>query len=106
MPNFFTDNDDIQFLFNHLDLAEIARIQEDDFADAASGVDYAPTDAADALDNYRRILDIVGNLAGPTIAPRADVLTEKRIKVVTVAGLIAEAIRRTHEEESISSLFE
>jgi ribose-phosphate pyrophosphokinase len=41
-----------------------------------------------------------------TIAPRPDVLAEKRIKVVTVAGLIAEAIRRTHEEESISSLFE
>ncbi len=41
-----------------------------------------------------------------TIAPRDNVLAEKRIKVVTVAGLIAEAIRRTHEEESISSLFE
>ncbi len=72
VPNFFTDDDDIQFLFNHLDLAEVARIQEDDFADAANGVDYAPTDAADALDNYRRILDIVGDLAGNTIAPRAE----------------------------------
>ncbi len=72
MPNFFTDNDDIQFLFNHIDLAEIARMQEDDFADAANGIDYAPSDAADALDNYRRILDIVGNLAGNTIAPRAE----------------------------------
>jgi ribose-phosphate pyrophosphokinase len=41
-----------------------------------------------------------------TISPRPDVLSEKRIKVVTVAGLIAEAIRRTHQEESISSLFE
>ena len=41
-----------------------------------------------------------------TIAPRADVLAETRINVVSVAGLIAEAIRRTHEEESISSLFE
>ena len=27
MPNFFTDNDDIQFLFNHIDLAELARVQ-------------------------------------------------------------------------------
>ncbi len=41
-----------------------------------------------------------------TIAPRADVLAEKRIQVVSVAGLIAEAIRRTHEEESISTLFD
>lgn len=72
MPNFFSDNDDIQFLFNHLDLGEIARIQEDDFADAKNGVDYAPADAADAIDNYRRILEIVGDIAGNTIAPRAE----------------------------------
>ncbi len=30
MPNFFLDNEDIQFLFKHLDLAALARIQEDD----------------------------------------------------------------------------
>ncbi len=40
-----------------------------------------------------------------TIAPRPEVTAEKKIKVVSVSGLIAEAIRRTHEEESISSLF-
>ena len=72
MPNFFTDNDDIQFLFNHIDLAEIARIQEDDFADAASGIDYAPANEQDTIDNYRRVLEIIGDLAGNTIAPRAE----------------------------------
>ena len=41
-----------------------------------------------------------------TIAPRSDVLGEKKIRVVTVADFMAEAIRRTHQEESISSLFE
>ena len=41
-----------------------------------------------------------------TIAPRPDVLGEEKIRVVTVAELIATAIRRTHQEESISSLFE
>ena len=41
-----------------------------------------------------------------TIAPREDVVAEDRMSVVSVAGLIAEAIRRTHEEESISTLFE
>jgi len=41
-----------------------------------------------------------------SIAPRAEVLAENKIKVVSVAELMAEAIRRTHEEASISSLFE
>ncbi len=40
-----------------------------------------------------------------TIVPRPEVTAVKKIRVVSVAGLIAEAIRRTHEEESISSLF-
>jgi hypothetical protein len=73
MPNFFRDNDDLQFLFEHLDLAGIATIQEDDFrATDGPGSEYAPVDAADAMDNYRRILDIVGDVAGNQIAPRAE----------------------------------
>ena len=73
MANFFTDNEDIQFLFEHIDLAELARIQEDDFVHAHSGqCDYAPADAADAVDNYRRILEIIGEVGGEMIAPNAE----------------------------------
>ena len=32
MANFFTDNEDILFLFEHLDLAEVASAREDGFA--------------------------------------------------------------------------
>ncbi len=35
---------------------------------------YAPVDEADAVDNYRRILEIVGDIAGNTIAPRAETI--------------------------------
>ncbi|MCC6127087.1 MAG: acyl-CoA dehydrogenase family protein [Pirellulales bacterium] len=73
MPNFFLDNEDIQFLFDHLDLAEIARIQEDDFARNDNGdTDFAPENAADAVDNYRRVLEIIGEVAGEMIAPNAE----------------------------------
>ncbi|MCL2645842.1 MAG: acyl-CoA dehydrogenase family protein [Phycisphaerales bacterium] len=74
MANFFLDNDDIQFLLSHLDVAAIAALQEDDFVRAADGPgsDYAPRDAADAVDNYRRVLTIVGDLAANNIAPRAE----------------------------------
>jgi 3-(methylthio)propanoyl-CoA dehydrogenase len=73
VANFFLDNEDIQFLFNHIDLAEMARIQEDDFARKDNGgADYVPVDAADAVDNYRRILEIVGEISGEMIAPNAE----------------------------------
>ncbi|MBI4580734.1 MAG: acyl-CoA dehydrogenase, partial [Planctomycetes bacterium] len=73
MANFFDDNDDIQFLFDHLPLAEIAAVQEDGFTrNTGKGKEYAPVDAADAIDNYRRILRIVGDVAGNYVAPRAE----------------------------------
>ena len=33
MPNFFTDNADIRFVFDHLNLAEVARAPERGMAD-------------------------------------------------------------------------
>jgi len=70
MGNYFLDNQDIQFLFDHFDLRELARIQE---ADTANGnADYLPLDEDDAVDNYRRILEIVGQIAAETIAPNAE----------------------------------
>lgn len=71
MGNFFTDNADLQFIFDQLDLAEIAAVQEDGFTRGDDGADYAPRDAADAIDNYRRVLNIVGDVAANRIAPRA-----------------------------------
>ncbi|HRS27399.1 MAG TPA: acyl-CoA dehydrogenase [Phycisphaerae bacterium] len=107
MPNFFTDNADIRFLFDHLDLATLARIQEDDFADARRSpsngdpgpFDYAPADAADAIDNYRRILEIAGQIAGEVIAPRAEQIDEEGNTLnedgtVTLHPLVADNIRR------------
>jgi len=99
MPNFFTDNEDIQFLFHHLDVAELARVQEDDFADARAGIDYAPVDEADALDGYLRILGIVGDLAANVIAPRAAQIDREGHKLnedgtVTLHPLVRDNIRR------------
>ncbi len=73
MANYFLDNDDIQFLFDHIDLAELAGVQEDGFVHAADDPSgYALRDAADAVDNYRRVLEIVGEAAGEMIAPNAE----------------------------------
>ncbi|OPX24393.1 MAG: hypothetical protein B1H04_02130 [Planctomycetales bacterium 4484_123] len=97
MANFFTDNEDIQFLFQHMDLARLARIMEDDFR-YAQQFDYAPVDADDAVDNYRRVLTMLGELAADRIAPTAEQtdLTGPKLNEdgsVTYAPGIAEAIR-------------
>ena len=70
MPNFFTDNSDIQFYFNNLDITEIVGIAEDNYKDAER-FNYAPTDYEDAKENYKKVLEIVGDIAGNFIAERA-----------------------------------
>ncbi len=72
MANFFEDNDDLLFLFDHLDLRAIAQEHEMGFGAARDATTaHAPLDAEDAVDNYRRILSITGDVAANSIAPRA-----------------------------------
>ena len=71
MANFFEDNADIQFLLDHFDLAKLAELQEDGFI-FSDDYDYAPKDADEAIDNYKRILSNVGQICGDEIAPTAE----------------------------------
>ncbi len=70
MPNFFTENQDLLFQFENLDLEEIVELTENGFEDAGK-FNYAPVNHADAIENYRKIIEIVGDIAGNYIAPRA-----------------------------------
>ncbi len=71
MANFYTDNEDIRFLFEHMDVAALAAIVEEGFR-FGEEFDFAPTDAEDAVDNYRRILSSLGEIAADQIAPTAE----------------------------------
>jgi len=71
MPNFFTDNQDILDYLEHKDLRDIVMLAESNYAHAEA-FDYAPTDYDDARDNYRRTLEVLGQIAGDFIAPRAE----------------------------------
>ncbi|MDR3198382.1 MAG: acyl-CoA dehydrogenase family protein [Planctomycetaceae bacterium] len=70
MPNFFNDNQDICFLFDYFDLREVAAIQERETPNGDA--DYLPDHLDDTIDNYRRILEIVGELAAETLALNAE----------------------------------
>jgi len=71
MANFFLDNEDILFHFSNTDLESLASLQEDGFKDA-SLFDYAPANAPEAVDGYRRTLEVVGEVAANIIAPRSE----------------------------------
>lgn len=76
MPNFFLNNTDLLFHFNNADLREIVNLAEDNYTQARE-FPHAPVDYDDARENYRKVLEMVGDLAGNHIAQRAAAVDEE-----------------------------
>ena len=81
MANFFNDNKDLQYHLSHPLMQRIIELKERNFADA-SLYDYAPQNAEDALDSYRRVLEIVGEVCGEVIAANAESVDHEGPRVV------------------------
>ena len=71
MANYYTDHPALKLHLNHPMMQKIVGLKERDYTDAEK-FDYAPVDFADAMDNYNRVLEIVGELCGTTIADNAE----------------------------------
>ncbi|MFC1642075.1 acyl-CoA dehydrogenase family protein [Myxococcota bacterium] len=73
MPNFFTENPDLKFHFERFDLRETVGLIEHEYSYARQYA-HAPVNYDDAMENYWRVLEVVGELAGGYISDRtADV---------------------------------
>lgn len=102
MPNFFTDNKDLLFHFNNLDLEDAVSIVEKNYSESKD-FNYAPVNYEDALENYWKICEVVGDISANFIAPRtADVDTQgstfKNGKVIYADG-IRESLERLSQAE-------
>ena len=81
MANFYIDNKDLQYHLSHPLMKRIIELKERNFADAKE-YDYAPQDTEDALDSYRRVLEIVGDVCGEVIAANAESVDHEGPRVV------------------------
>jgi alkylation response protein AidB-like acyl-CoA dehydrogenase len=70
MANFYTNNRDLRFHLTHPAMEKIVRLKEMDYRDREH-YDYAPCDFEDAMDNYDRVLEIIGSICADVIAPNA-----------------------------------
>lgn len=71
MANNYTDHPELRFELNHPLMKRIVELKERNFRDKET-YDYAPLDFEDAMDSYDRVLDIVGDISGTTIADNAE----------------------------------
>jgi 3-(methylthio)propanoyl-CoA dehydrogenase len=81
MANFYKDNSDILFHMHNMDLKRIIQLKEKNFIDKDDYAD-APHDVAEASDNYSKVLEIVGEIAGDFIAPRAPAVDKEEAQFV------------------------
>jgi alkylation response protein AidB-like acyl-CoA dehydrogenase len=93
--NFFTDNLDLQFHLDRLDLSEVVEMLEEGYR---FNQEYpaAPRNYADAKDNYRLLLTLLGDICGDHVAPRAAEADEEGLQFwdgsVTYAAATEEAM--------------
>lgn len=71
MANFYTDNPDLRHHLHHPLMEKIVALKERNYTEAEK-FDYAPENFGDAMDNYEKVLEIVGEVCGNTIAPNAE----------------------------------
>ena len=72
MANYYTDHPEIAFHLEHPQMKRLVELREKNYEDAQKGIDYAPVDFEDTIENYRRILEITGDVAANVIEPNSE----------------------------------
>lgn len=71
MTNFYNDNKYLKFHLTHPLMKKIAAIKESNYTHKEK-YDYAPLDFEDVIDNYDKVLEIIGEICETIIAPNAE----------------------------------
>ena len=81
MSNFYTDNAALKFQLSHPLMKKIVALKERNFAEKDK-YDFAPRDFEDAIDNYDKVLEIIGEICAETIAPNAESVDKEGPQVI------------------------
>jgi len=91
--NFFLDNLDIQFRIENIDLRDVVEIKERSYS-YAKEYPAAPRNYNDALENYRLVLEVLGDISAKIIAPTAAEADEKGAEYLDGQVEYAEATQK------------
>ena len=71
MANYYTDHPEIEFHLNHPLMKRVVDLKERNYAEKDQFED-APVSYEDAIENYKRLLDITGDVAANIIEPNSE----------------------------------
>jgi len=94
--NFYNDNPAIKFQLSHPLMKKIVALKERNFAEKDK-YDYASRDFEDAIDNYNKVLEIIGEIAGDVIAPNAESVDHDGPQVENSRVIYARGTQENHD---------
>jgi len=96
MPNFYTENPALKFQLSNPLMQKIVALKERNFADKDK-YDYAARDFEDAIDNYDKILEIIGDICGNIIASNAENVDHDGPQVIDNRVKYAAGTQQNHD---------
>nr|WP_203583469.1 acyl-CoA dehydrogenase family protein [Paludibacter sp. 221] len=102
--NFYIDNPALKFQLSHPLMQKIVALKERNYADKDK-YDYASRDFEDAIDNYEKVLEIIGEICGDIIAPNAEGVDHDGPQVVNNRVVYAPGTQQNHETLAQAGLY-
>lgn len=96
MSNYYKDNDALKFQLSHPLMKKIVALKERNYADKEK-YDIAPRDFEDAIDNYDKVLEIIGEISGEIIAPNAEGVDKEGPQVVNNRVIYASGTQQNQD---------
>ncbi len=94
--NFYTNNPALKFQLSHPLMQKIVSLRERNFSEKDK-YEYAPQDFEDAIDNYDKVLEIIGEISGETIAANAESVDKEGPQVISSRVKYAKGTQENHE---------
>ena len=94
--NFYNDNKSLKFYLSHPVMDKIIKLKERDFVDSDNDM-MAPVNVEDAIDNYDKVLEIVGDLAANVLEANAENVDHEGPQVLNNEIVYAKGTQKNHE---------
>ena len=95
--NFYSDNEALAFHLKHPDMQKCVDMKERQYKEKDQ-YDYAPRDFEDAMDNYDKVMEIIGDIAGNVLAANAEEVDHQGPSVENYRVRYADGTRMNHEK--------
>ncbi len=102
--NFYSENSALKFQLGHPLMEKIVALKEQDYADKDKYTS-APQNFEDAIDNYDKILEILGEICGDIIAPNAESVDHDGPQVENNRVIYAKGTQQNHDVLAQSGLY-